>query len=57
MMLRVVRGGDLTLRVVLEGRTGDAAVRRVLGIVNDLFLHLHERYPDYLAAHFGVSQE
>lgn len=57
MMLRLARGGDLTLRVVLEGRTGDAAVRRVLGIVNDLFLHLHEWYPDYLATHFGVSQE
>jgi hypothetical protein len=55
-----VEKGDLALRVSIEsrlGRDGGYAVRRALGVVNDLFLFLHECYPDYLAAHFGVSQE
>ncbi len=55
-----VEGGDLTFRVSVlsrQGRDGAYGVRAALGAVNDLFLFLHEMYPDYLVAHFGVSQE
>jgi hypothetical protein len=39
-------------------RTDDAyAVRQLLNLVNDLFLALHEQFPDYLIAHFGLSPE
>lgn len=52
--------GHLALRLsikVHQGRGGEYAVRAALGVVNELFLFLHEVYPDYLAAQFGVSQE
>ena len=52
--------GDFALRVSIKSeqrRAGEYAVRSALGVVNELFLFLHEMYPDYLAAHFGVSQE
>lgn len=52
-----VTKGDLELRISIAGRDGRYAVRAALGVVNDLFLFLHECYPEYLAAHFGVSQE
>lgn len=58
-----VSKGDLALRVSLApgfagpGRAADAVVRSTLGLVNDLFLFLHECYPDYLAAHFGIPDE
>jgi len=33
------------------------AVQQMLNLVNELFLVLHEKYPDYLIAHFGLSSE
>lgn len=50
-------GKDLSLRLTIAPGTGVHAVKAALGIVNDLFQVLHECYPDYLAAHFGVSDE
>jgi hypothetical protein len=52
-----VRQGSfaLTLRIV----NGDepAALSQLLNLVNELFLVLHEAYPEYLVAHFGLSAE
>lgn len=43
---------------VRGGTTNDSyAVRQMLNLVNELFLVLHEKYPDYLIAHFGLSSE
>lgn len=50
-------GEDLSLRLTIAPGTGVHAVKAALGIVNDLFQVLHECYPDYLAVHFGVSDE
>jgi hypothetical protein len=32
-------------------------VSQLLNLVNELFLMLHETYPDYLVAEFGLSAE
>lgn len=50
-------GKDLSLSLTIAPGTGVHAVKAALGIVNDLFQLLHECYPDYLAAHFGISDE
>lgn len=51
----------LTMRVVSRagraGRDEEYAVRHLLNLVNEMFLALHETYPDYLIAHFGLSSE
>jgi hypothetical protein len=52
-----VRGGDLSLRVTINAGDGTYAVRAALAVVNDLFLVMHECFPDYLVAQFGVSDE
>jgi ABC-type Zn2+ transport system substrate-binding protein/surface adhesin len=33
------------------------AVSQLLNLVNELFLVLHEAYPEYLVSHFGLSAE
>ncbi|MBM3773192.1 MAG: hypothetical protein FJW27_18280 [Acidimicrobiia bacterium] len=50
-------GEDLSLRLTIASGTGVLAVKAALGVVNDLFQLLHECYPDYLATHFGISDE
>jgi hypothetical protein len=52
-----VRKGDFTLSVDIRGKNQDYAVSKTLNLVNDLFVALHEAYPDYLVQHFGISQE
>ena len=48
----------LTMRVRgAPGRNEAYAVRHLLNLVNELVLVLHEAYPDYLIAHFGLSSE
>lgn len=53
--------GDGSLRLSFVGSArgaGDgAAVRASLGFVNELFLLLHECYPEYLIGQFGASAE
>jgi hypothetical protein len=49
-----------TLAMRVRGAPGaheEYAVRQLLNLVNELFLALHETYPDYLIAHFGLSSE
>jgi hypothetical protein len=53
---RIHRGSfSLTMRV--RGEHGAYAVQQLLGLVNELFLVLHETFPDYLASEFGLSLE
>lgn len=51
------RAGDLSLGVTIRGRDTAAIISTVLTLINDFHLVLHECYPDYLVAHFGVSDE
>jgi len=52
-----IKGGDWSLVVTVRGRNHAYAVRHALNLVNELFLFLHESYPEYLIAHFGLSPE
>ena len=45
------------LVVTVRGRNHAYAVRHVLNLVNELFLYLHESYPEYLIERFGLSPE
>ena len=49
--------GALSLVVSVRGAQHEYATRYALNLVNDLFLLLHEKYPEYLIEHFGVSAE
>jgi hypothetical protein len=49
--------GDWSLAVEIRGANHEYGVRRVLNLINELFLLLHERYPDYLIERFGLSAE
>lgn len=52
-----VRLGDWSLAVEIRGANHEYAVRHALNLINELFLALHESYPEYLVAHFGMSTE
>jgi len=51
------RQGDLSLSVDIRGKNQEYAVSKTLNLVNDMFVALHERHPEYLVEHFGISQE
>ena len=51
------RKGDFTLRVTIRGANHEYGVRQALNLINELFVNLHERHPEYLAARFNVSTE
>ena len=53
---RVTRG-DWSLIVNIRGANHQYAVQRALNLVNELFLSLHESYPEYLVERFGLSPE
>ena len=52
-----LRHGDLSLAIKIRGANHEYAVRRVLNLINELFLSLHDEYPDYLIERFGLSTE
>lgn len=52
-----VSRGALSLTVEVRGSNHEYVVRRALNLINDLFLLLHQSYPDYLEAQFGLSSE
>jgi len=52
-----VRRGTWTLAVTIRGRNHEYAVRGALNLINELFLVLHERWPEYLIERFGLSPE
>ena len=51
------RQGDFSLSVDIRGKNQEYAVSKTLNLVNDMFVALHERHPEYLVQHFGISQE
>lgn len=52
-----MRQGDLSLAIQIRGANHEYAVRRVLNLINELFISLHDEYPDYLIERFGLSTE
>jgi hypothetical protein len=52
-----IRKGDFSLSVEIRGNNHAYAVKQALNLVNDLFLELQERHPDYLIERFGFSTE
>jgi hypothetical protein len=52
-----VRKGDFSLSAEIRGGNHDYVVSKALNLVNEMFVALHETYPDYLVQHFGISQE
>jgi hypothetical protein len=54
---RTVRRSDWSLIVTIRGANHEYAVQRALNLINELFLALHEGYPEYLIEQFGLSPE
>jgi hypothetical protein len=52
-----VRRGDWSLKATIRGRNDEYATRVALNLVNELFLLLHEKFPDYLVEEFGLTGE
>jgi hypothetical protein len=52
-----VRNGDWSLAVQIRGANHAYAVRNMLNLINELFLSLREKDPDYLIERFGMSSE
>ncbi len=52
-----VRKGHWGLTVEIRGANHRYAVQRALNLINELFLLLHEAYPEYLIERFGLSPE
>jgi hypothetical protein len=52
-----IRHGDWSLFVRIRGANHEYAVRKALNLINELFLSLHDAYPDYLIERFGLSTE
>jgi hypothetical protein len=51
------RGGAYSLRVGIRGTSHDYAVKAALSVINEIFITLQERHPEYLIEHFGMSAE
>jgi hypothetical protein len=49
--------GDFSLAIAIRGANHEYAVKRSLNLINDLFVMLRERHPEYLIEHFGLSSE
>jgi hypothetical protein len=52
-----VRGNAWSCALAIRGANQAYAVRAGLALVNDLWLLLRERYPEYLSGQFGLSAE
>ena len=51
------RKDTVSLALTIKGTHHEYAVRNALNLVNELFLLLHQTYPEYLIDHFGASPE
>jgi hypothetical protein len=52
-----LRSGSWDLAVTVRGGNHEYATRLAVNLINELFLLLQERYPDYLVEQFGFSGE
>jgi hypothetical protein len=51
------RGGCVSLSLKVKNHHYAYGVNRLVNLAHELFLHLREAYPDYLAENFDVPQE
>lgn len=51
------RQGAYSLAVVIRGDNHGYAVTTALNVINEMFVMLQERHPEYLIEHFGMSAE
>jgi hypothetical protein len=52
-----VRGGTWSLTVAIRGSNHEYAVKAALNVINEIFVMLQERHPEYLIEQFGMSME
>ena len=52
-----VQKGRLSLTFAIQKQHHVYAVKKALNFVNELFVMLHETYPQYLAKNFGLPEE
>ena len=52
-----IRRGDFSIAIAIRGANHEYAVKQALNLVNELFVGMHERHPEYLVEHFGLSTE
>ena len=52
-----LNAGGFGLVVEIRGRNDGYAVRHALNLINELFVALQERHPEYLVERFGFSAE
>jgi hypothetical protein len=48
---------DFSLMVEIRGQNEEYAVSKALNAINEMFVTLHERHPEYLVERFGISTE
>jgi hypothetical protein len=51
------RTGAYSISVAIRGTNHLYAVKTALSVINDIFITLQERHPEYLIEHFGMSAE
>lgn len=51
------RNGNVSISLQVKNRQLAYGVNRVVNLVHELFLHLHDAYPEYLSENFDVPQE
>jgi hypothetical protein len=51
------RGGSVSISLKVKNDHYAYGVNRIVNLVHELFLHLRDAYPDYLAENFDVPQE
>jgi len=52
-----IRKGAFAVSVSIRGTNHDYAVKAALNLINEIFVTLQERHPEYLIEHFGMSPE
>jgi hypothetical protein len=51
------RNGFVSVSLTVKNNQYVYGVNRIVNLVHELFLHLRERYPDYLVENFDVPQD
>ena len=52
-----VRNGGFSLSIAIRGNNHNYGVKTALSVINEIFVRLQERHPEYLVEHFGMSPE
>jgi hypothetical protein len=51
------RGGAVTISLKVKNNQYAYGVNKIVNLVHELFVHLRDKYPDYLVENFDVPQE